>query len=344
MLGVKFEQSWWGILMLRQRLLFISIFIFLFFNLKPNLGQKSSIEKKTESKITIEKIRKEVNALPKSLLGSSRVNLESSPNLYQLIEKLTKKMDIKMPFVFVAKGFFGKKVEDVNKFLEFVVSLIMPLICDTLSSKVIDQLAKKTEIKKTILNNKTHTLFTKIVISSVIDTLVQLPIFHAILKTNAFSAVSFSGPTINLGVNLINNLNIDELEAIIAHELSHQKYKHVLKRNLLEIIEEYLSIHQSTYKIVKPTDSITINILVKQLFNNYIFRTYEKEADLGAEKYTKKPLDLINGLNKVHSLQPKLIQLYMKTLEKFYWPILSHPTLKKRKEYLIEASNKLVVV
>ena len=205
-----------------------------------------------------------------------------------------------------------------NEILEVIIPSISGYIFASISQSIATKIDSKTSFDNDFLLGS--------LISLMVTVMLQPIMFNTVLKTSAFSSFSFSGPTMTLGLNLINNFNIDELETVIAHELSHQKNKDVIKRALMQIIVAYLS----------------INFLLKDLIQSYYFRLHERDADLMSASYTNKPLSLISALGKIHSLRPKIIQMISEIEEKLFWPILSHPTLEKRTEYLTKAAEKSV--
>lgn len=151
---------------------------------------------------------------------------------------------------------------------------------------------------------------------------------------------------------LINQLTVDELEAVLGHELGHYKLKHIIKRFIVMIPIEFLVMfvlfliakNKSIYiafgfgfdsNTIKAVQFVGI-FLASLVFGNfvefvnpvssYFSRKDEFQADHFSSELTKNPDALISGLVKLNSenlselLPPKL----------YVWWYYSHPTLVER--------------
>ena len=151
---------------------------------------------------------------------------------------------------------------------------------------------------------------------------------------------------------LINQLDVDELEAVLGHELGHYKLKHILKRFIIMIPVELalmfilnrIALTTSIYTgfgfavADRPVEAIQfiglfLSILAAGNFTeifspviNFSSRRDEYQADAFSANLTKNPDALISGLVKLNSenlselLPPKLYVIWN----------YSHPTLVER--------------
>lgn len=118
---------------------------------------------------------------------------------------------------------------------------------------------------------------------------------------------------------LIDNLQISEIEAILAHELGHFKKKHIIKQILLSFIISLfvfylldIAIHSRNFYTnlgvnnFNDANALILLLLLLgtlafplKLILSHISRKYEFEADAFATKYSKKEY-LISGLVKLY--------------------------------------------
>ena len=201
-------------------------------------------------------------------------------------------------------------------------------------------------------------------------------------KSNAFISFTtfygFDRNVLSLGIDIINNLSLDELEAIIAHELGHVKNFNSVLDVLISnfFVKFFLSgiistlfvntvinpingkfisnlmfkskpivINSTTYYTDKSTlyyPILALEIIITGILINGIFskisRSREKKADLIAAEYIKDPQALAQALNKLNSLSSLKIK---KIIKKYLWFLNSHPTLKQRTKYLTEVAQNL---
>ena len=148
---------------------------------------------------------------------------------------------------------------------------------------------------------------------------------------------------------LLKQLNIDETEAVLAHELGHFKHKHILKQMVVMfgltlvvlyilslLIKEPLFYQSLGVTTVNNANALLLFSflvgLVGFLFaplSSYFSRKNEFEADAFATKYSSKE-NLINGLTKLYRDNASTLTpdpLYVK----FYY---SHPPASVRIAHL----------
>ncbi len=137
---------------------------------------------------------------------------------------------------------------------------------------------------------------------------------------------------------LLKNMSENELLAIIAHELAHIKFRHVLKISILVyvaflfILNLYILLPLlklssdllSLYRLL----ALWIPILFIIIGVPFIRRRFERQADMEAAHYMGKD-NMISALNKLSDLA-----FLPKKVSKFW--NLSHPSIEDRVRYLKE--------
>ena len=164
-------------------------------------------------------------------------------------------------------------------------------------------------------------------------------------KANAFFSGMGSRKSIVLFDTLINDMNTDEITAVLAHEVGHYKKKHVLQSMVLSVAQmgilfflfgwlahnplmgEVLGAKENTFYLSLVTFSLLYSPLstVIGLFMNVFSRKNEYEADNYA-KTTYGADPLISALKKLYvntlgNPQPDPIYVFVN---------YSHPTLLQR--------------
>jgi STE24 endopeptidase len=164
-------------------------------------------------------------------------------------------------------------------------------------------------------------------------------------KANAFFSGIGSRKSIVLFDTLINDMNTDEITAVLAHEVGHYKKKHILQSMALSVAQmgflfflfgwlarnplmgEVLGAKENTFYLSLVTFSLLYSPLstIIGLFMNVFSRKNEYEADNYA-KTTYGADPLISSLKKlyVNSLgnpQPDPLYVFVN---------YSHPTLLQR--------------
>jgi len=164
-------------------------------------------------------------------------------------------------------------------------------------------------------------------------------------KANAFFSGLGSKKNIVLYDNLVNDMNTDEITAVLAHEVGHYKKKHVLQSIIISVAQmgimfflfgwlasnpimaEVLGAKQNSFHLSLITFSLLYApvSLVTGLLMNLFSRKNEYEADAYAkETYSAQPL--ISALKKLSvnhlsNLQPHPAFVFFN---------YSHPTLLQR--------------
>jgi STE24 endopeptidase len=167
-------------------------------------------------------------------------------------------------------------------------------------------------------------------------------------KANAAFTGLGKSKRILLGDTLLENYTPDEIETVIAHELGHYKHKHIVKNILIGTVFSFLTLFLIAYfyDISLPwfgfeirTDIAALPILsiwgmligiIQSPISNAISRKYEYEADNYAIESTGKPDALIQTLDKLtdQNLGDREPHPFIE------WFLYSHPSIKKRTEYI----------
>lgn len=171
-------------------------------------------------------------------------------------------------------------------------------------------------------------------------------------KANAYFSGLGPKKRIVLYDTLINDLNTDEIVAVLAHEIGHYKKKHIYKGLVLSFLQSALMIWLLSLAIDRPELSMALGARESSFYlgliafgllyspisfftgilSNMLSRKYEYEADAFARQY-KYGKQLIQGLiklsvNNLSNLTPHPAYVF------FHY---SHPTLLQRKKGIEEA-------
>lgn len=164
-------------------------------------------------------------------------------------------------------------------------------------------------------------------------------------KANAYFSGFGSQKRITLFDTLINDLNTDEIVAVLAHEVGHYKKKHIVFNIITTIILTGLTLYILSLFISSPLLSLALGVSspsfhigliafgilyspiseITGLLMNYMSRKFEYQADNYAkETFTSKPL--ITSLkklskNSLSNLTPHPAYVFVH---------YSHPTLLQR--------------
>lgn len=173
-------------------------------------------------------------------------------------------------------------------------------------------------------------------------------------KANAFFSGLGSKKNIVLYDNLVNDMNTEEITAVLAHEVGHYKRKHVLQSMVISVVQmgimffifgwlaanplmaEVLGVKKNSFHLSLVTFSLIYApiSLITGLLMNVFSRKNEYEADNYAkETYAAEPL--ITSLKKLSvnhlsNLQPHPAYVFFN---------YSHPTLLQRMRNLMGSSN-----
>ncbi len=151
-----------------------------------------------------------------------------------------------------------------------------------------------------------------------------------------------------LGDTLLENFSPEEIETIVAHEVGHYKKKHILKNILLSTAFSFITLYLISvfYKLTLPMFGFTkitqiaalpllflwamiVGIILMPL-SNKISRMFEYQADEYAVKSTGKKEIFIEALLKLNkqNLGDEEPHPFVE------WLFYSHPSIKKRIEFL----------
>lgn len=182
-----------------------------------------------------------------------------------------------------------------------------------------------------------------------IDDIYQINLSSKVNGANAAVIGLGSSRKIVLSDNLKDKYSIDEIEAILAHELGHQVHRDIIKNLLIEQLMFLIIAYLIAYiqPLIYPwfgyssiSDPITIPLLVVMVgfliwflspIEMYISRSFEKRADLYSVKLTTKGDSLIKSLVKM--ADEALLPLKVNTYERIF---LSHPPISARVEYIFD--------
>lgn len=163
---------------------------------------------------------------------------------------------------------------------------------------------------------------------------------------NAFaSGINTKTYSISLSRGIIDKLNDEELEAVIAHELTHIRNRDV---RLLIISIVFVGIFAFVSEALFRTISLgrigrgkkgggsiiialllaLVGLLISTLFRFALSRKREYLADAGAAELTKRPLALASALRKV-SADPTIEAVKRKDIAQMF---IENPQVKEKKE------------
>lgn len=144
---------------------------------------------------------------------------------------------------------------------------------------------------------------------------------------------------------LLENLETDEILAVISHEFAHIKLRHTTKLQRMGIFQIFYYLNVATffaYTLEHNNHSgmtllfillLFISIYIVSLVSLFILRRFEKEADLLGVSYLENKKSMITALEKLSELGyiPK------KRHREF---TQTHPSIHKRIEYINEYIKK----
>lgn len=190
--------------------------------------------------------------------------------------------------------------------------------------------------------------------------------FSQDIQPNAFATGrNQSNAVICLTKGLIENLNQNEIKAVIAHEIAHIKNNDILISTIASVIAGVISSIGDIFffnSIFGGDDEggnpiaiiffIIIAPIIAIIIQLSISRTREFIADKSASQYTRDPLSLADALQKIEviakkypmNVNPAMTNLYIQnpTILKGIAGLFStHPPTYKRVEKLIEYSKNL---
>lgn len=153
----------------------------------------------------------------------------------------------------------------------------------------------------------------------------KVPNFFA--KTNAFTCGDENESVVFIGSWVLDNMSHDEIAGILAHEITHIKKNHVMKRlgiNMVTLggsIGLSVALQQYFFKNNKVAifGAVVLGTVVSSAANAYYSRLCEKEADLGA-------IQLMGNKKLAQSLQ-KVDRIIKKYAPYTHWEMKNNPSL-----------------
>tara|TARA_R110001583_G_scaffold57921_6_gene173074 strand:+ start:5486 stop:6718 length:1233 start_codon:yes stop_codon:yes gene_type:complete len=211
------------------------------------------------------------------------------------------------------------------------------------SKLIVPLFNKQTKLEDGELKNAINTFATKVGFK--LDNIYVIDGSKRSTKANAYFSGFGSQKRITLYDTLINDLEVDEIVAVLAHEVGHYKKKHIIYNLIMSLIlsgftfyilsllvgnnllSQALGVEITSFHIGLIAFGILYSPIseITSFFMNMLSRKFEYEADDYAKKYSS-PGDLISSLkklskNSLSNLTPN--SLYVK----FHY---SHPTLLQR--------------
>ncbi|MGE5398942.1 MAG: M48 family metallopeptidase [Ignavibacteriales bacterium] len=155
-----------------------------------------------------------------------------------------------------------------------------------------------------------------------------------------------------LGDTLLDNYSFDEIETVIAHEMGHFRYKHIIKNIIIGTVFSFLTLYLlsvlysasiSWFNFTSITEVAAVPVislwamllgLVQTPISSAISRKFEFQADEYAVLATGKPEAFMNTLDKLNeqNLGDKDPHPVIE------WFFYSHPSIKKRIEAIKKAA------
>ncbi|MDI6605129.1 MAG: M48 family metalloprotease [Thermoanaerobacteraceae bacterium] len=233
----------------------------------------------------------------------------------------------------------------IEGLLQYVIFVTLILLINILYPHIIRFLIKAKELRETELKKILIEFLSKYDIYGV--KIYEWPSIKT-KEANALVA-GIGGRYLFITDYLIKNLSVDELKAVIVHEIGHWKKRHLLKRILLIISMYYLFLYPTgnilDYLEVYRHINIPIPIGITVFFLVFwlciylsliIIRFQEYSAD---EYVIESGIDVntyISALLKLAKLNDNMVKL-SKLREKFQ----DHPSVDNRIKHLLNVSDKI---
>jgi len=180
--------------------------------------------------------------------------------------------------------------------------------------------------------------------------LLNWPIFEGRMLTAGIMGVVPRFRYILVTDSLLQVLSVEELKAVLAHEMGHAKYRHLLLYlvffaafflvffGLFDLFYNLLFLHPFFSKVVSSQDPKTMNlfylvlaapmVLTLFLYIRYVMgfymRNFERQADLYSQSTMGTPEPIVSSLEKIALLSGKSRNL----------PSWHHFSIRERVEYL----------
>ncbi len=224
-------------------------------------------------------------------------------------------------------------------FVSVILAKIVPVIILPLFYKV-------SPIEDDDLKNRIYKLSENVNLK--IENIFQFNMSKNTKKANAAFTGLGKTKKILLGDTLTKEFSNDEIETVIAHELGHYKYKHIIKNLVIGTISSFVTLYliselysnsigwfgfsQITQIAALPILSLWGMIigLIQTPLVNILSRKYEYQADDYAIRTTQKREVFVNTLEKLteQNLGDKEPHPFVE------WFFYSHPSIKRRIAYI----------
>lgn len=147
------------------------------------------------------------------------------------------------------------------------------------------------------------------------------------------NAFAVSGGNVLLTDYLLQHLDRQEVDAIMAHELAHLQYKHPQKLQQIFLVALVITIivAQTLQSWVSWFPAIPLSVILTLLVFYGYSRRFEHEADIQAVLLTGNPAAMITGLVKLARLNLMPLQ-WGKVNES----MLTHPSIRRRVEAIAQ--------
>ena len=179
--------------------------------------------------------------------------------------------------------------------------------------------------------------------------MVKWPIFEGRMLTAGIMGIVPRYRYILVTESLVNILSVEELKAVLAHEMGHARYRHLflyglfflgfifLARGLVQIFFDFLRIHLYSMNLAQigdlegesilPLLSLPILLTMFVYFRyvmGFFMRHFERQADLYSALSMGSPRQTISSLEKIALLSGKIRDL----------PSWHHFSIRERVDYL----------
>ena len=150
-------------------------------------------------------------------------------------------------------------------------------------------------------------------------------------RSNAFVSGFLNNRSITFTSNLIENHPIDEIEAVVAHELGHHKNNDGIFFTI--IFSSVLSVNIYQYFINNLFGLLIINFVISLILLPlilFIFRYRENLCDLYAKKVLEDPSSFARFFERMLFYEVKSGNEIKDTEDRFYNLFLMHPSVSSR--------------
>jgi Zn-dependent protease with chaperone function len=206
--------------------------------------------------------------------------------------------------------------------------------------------------------------------------MLKWPIFEGRMLTAGIMGLVARYRYILITESLMNMLSIEELKAVVAHEMGHAKYRHllfyllfflgfmVLSFGLFDIFLYFLAAHPFFMDLLQMEGGkgtslfylfLSLPVLVTMLVYfryvmGFFMRHFERQADLYSARSLGGPRDIVSSLEKIAVLSGRIRDLpswhHFSIRERvdFLWRTTSEPGLSKRHNRFVASAFAVYLV